>query len=224
MPFTPDDLFALRIRTPRVELRIPTDADIDELVAVAHGGVHDPAEMPFRVAWTDVTPEELAVNLPAYQRERRGQFGTDDWTANFVVVARDRDGAVIGSQGVSPTKSGNHGASVGTGSWIGRRFQGCGYGTEMRAAVLAFAFDALSVPAVGSGAYLFNQASLGVSRKLGYVEVGRRFDAPRGEPQELIELRLDRDRYFALRPDIPVEIIGFDAVRDAFPLPRVLDR
>lgn len=221
MPFTLDDVFALRIRTPRVELRIPTHADIDALAAVAAGGIHDPAEMPFRVAWTDVPPDELVVNLTEYQRERRGQFGSSDWTGNFVVAALDLDGTIIGSQGISPNKTN---APVGTGSWLGQRFHGRGYGTEMRAAVLAFAFEALGVSSVGSGAYVFNAASQAVSRKFGYVEIGREVDSPRGEPQEVIVFELDRARYYQHRPDIPVEITGFAAVRDAFPIARSVAR
>jgi hypothetical protein len=40
-------LFALRIRTPRLELRFPTEAELVELYGVAAAGIHPPEEMPF---------------------------------------------------------------------------------------------------------------------------------------------------------------------------------
>jgi hypothetical protein len=55
-------LFDLRIRTPRLELRLPTDALLDDLIDVALNGVHDPKDMPFTVAWTDVPRDELPFN------------------------------------------------------------------------------------------------------------------------------------------------------------------
>jgi RimJ/RimL family protein N-acetyltransferase len=57
----------------------------------------------------------------------------------FAVIRR---GAVVGSQGVG----GRDFAvlrEVHTGSWLGRRYQGQGIGTQMRAAVLHMAFDGL---------------------------------------------------------------------------------
>src|SRR5205807_7207180 len=52
-------LFALRIRTPRLEIRLPTEDDCAALATVAAAGIHDPAEMPFAVPWTDVSSPEL---------------------------------------------------------------------------------------------------------------------------------------------------------------------
>ena len=44
-------LFDLRIRTPRVEIRLPTDEDLVALAHVAKRGVHDANSMPFLKAW-----------------------------------------------------------------------------------------------------------------------------------------------------------------------------
>ena len=44
---------ALRVRTPRLELRLPTEAELVELYELAAAGIHPPEEMPFSVAWTD---------------------------------------------------------------------------------------------------------------------------------------------------------------------------
>ncbi|HYJ67193.1 MAG TPA: hypothetical protein VEX15_05965 [Nocardioidaceae bacterium] len=40
-------LFDLRIRTPRLDLRLPTEALLDDLIDTALDGVHEPSEMPF---------------------------------------------------------------------------------------------------------------------------------------------------------------------------------
>ena len=53
-PYWP--LFDLVIRTPRIELRPPTDDDVVAIVALSDEGIHDPATMPFAVPWTDWEP------------------------------------------------------------------------------------------------------------------------------------------------------------------------
>jgi RimJ/RimL family protein N-acetyltransferase len=52
---------------------------------------------------------------------------------------------------------------VHTGSWLGRRYQGHGIGTQMRAAVLHLAFEGLGAQHAAFGAFEHNAASLGVS-------------------------------------------------------------
>ena len=56
----------LVLRTPRLELRPDDDAGLDELVAVAYGGVHPPEEMPFGEAWTDADPRYLGRGVLQY--------------------------------------------------------------------------------------------------------------------------------------------------------------
>jgi len=221
MTFELELVQAMRIATPRVELRIPTDADIEALCAVAKRGVHDPAVMPFDFAWTDIPSPEFERQFHEYHRGARDSLGTEKWDAQFVVAAHDLDGAIIGVQGAIADR---HGAAVGTGSWLGLDYQGQGYGTEMRVAVLTFLFDSLGVEAVSSGAYLDNAASKRLSEKLGYVESGRLTKAPRGVPQECIELMLTRARYLEHRPPIAVEVTGFGAARAAFSLGPSLGR
>ena len=59
--------------------------------------------------------------------------------------------------------------TVETGSWLGAAHQGDGIGTEMREAVLQFAFDHLKATRADSGAFVDNPRSLRVSEKLGYA-------------------------------------------------------
>ena len=49
-------LFGLVLRTPRLELRLPSLEQLAALAELADEGVHDPAAMPFLVPWTDLPP------------------------------------------------------------------------------------------------------------------------------------------------------------------------
>jgi len=54
---------SIRLEAPRLELRVASVAELRELAALARAGIHDPAEMPFRVAWTD------RARLPSFEEE-----------------------------------------------------------------------------------------------------------------------------------------------------------
>ena len=97
-----------------------------------------------------------------------------------------------------------------TGSWIGRRYQGRGIGTEMRAAVLSLAFDDLHAEYARSTAHSDNAASLGVSRKLGYVDDGVDHLVVRGQAINAQRLLLDRATWRARRP-LRVRVSGLEA-------------
>ena len=58
----PWPLFDLRLRTPRLELRVPADDDLLELAAIARAGLHDPDVHPFLVPW-DELPIEARVDF-----------------------------------------------------------------------------------------------------------------------------------------------------------------
>jgi hypothetical protein len=66
-------LAELRITTPRRELRPPSDDDLWQLAA---DGVHDPAQMPFNVAWTDLPPVERGRSVLQHAWRQRAE-----WTA-----------------------------------------------------------------------------------------------------------------------------------------------
>lgn len=161
-------IFNLVITTPRLELRLPTLADLDALAERAAEGIHDEDVMPFLTPWTDTTPEERARRTVAWQLETLGRTSPGDWTCPFVVLL---DGQVVGTQQISATDFPVL-REVRTGSWLGRRFQGRGVGTEMRAAVLHLAFSGLKADYARTEAFDDNPASLAVTRGLGYREDG----------------------------------------------------
>ncbi|MEZ0076461.1 GNAT family N-acetyltransferase [Planotetraspora sp. GP83] len=202
-------LLSLRLTTPRLELRLPSLEDLDELADRALEGVHEPGFMPFLYPWTDVAADELPRALIRHHLGVLGAWRPEDWTANFMVVF---EGRVIGSQAISAS----HLAitrEVRTGSWLGRAWHGKGIGTEMRAAVLRFAFEGLGAETAVSSAFVDNPASLAVSRKLGYRHDGVKIQVVQGRRRIDQRLRLESDQFTC---PVPVEIRGLDACRDQF--------
>ena len=49
-------LFGLRVTTPRLELRAPSDAELSELADLVAEGMHEPGRRPFLVSWPDLPP------------------------------------------------------------------------------------------------------------------------------------------------------------------------
>lgn len=192
----------LVLRTPRLELRPDDDEGLYELVDVAREGVHDPAEMPFNVAWTDRLPDDAGLSMLQFYWDRRAKFAVHDWSIQFLVR---HEGKVVGVQEVSARDFGVL-REVNTGSWLGRKVHGQGFGTEMRVAVLQFAFDHLDARIARSAAWVGNHASNRVSEKLGYVYDGTVAVAPRGERLEHVRLRLDREKF--VRPEWNTTVTG----------------
>ncbi|NUT94927.1 MAG: GNAT family N-acetyltransferase [Saccharothrix sp.] len=197
----------LVLRTPRLELRPDDDEGLRELVDVVLDGIHPPDRMPFGVEWTDAPRDRLGLNVLQYHWSTRAEQRPGRWGINFLVR---RDGRVIGEQ----TLVGHDFAVTGevsTGSYLGRRHQGAGLGTEMRAAVLVFAFDHLGARTARSSAFVDNPASLAVSRKLGYRPDGGLVQVRRGERAEQTRLVLDRDDL--VRPDWDLAVTGVTQCR-----------
>lgn len=206
-----DALWHLRLETPRLVLRLPTQSELDQLFALAEAGIHPAEEMPFAVAWTDDLQHEAFV---AFHREAWTSWTPQQWTCNLVTFL---DGEPIGTQGISAENFAET-REVTTGSWLGAAFQGQGYGTEQRAAVLEFAFCGLDAAAATSGALVPNVASQHVSEKLGYKLTGMRKLAPRGEPIPHYDYRLEADEW---RSPMRVEIVGLGPCLPLFgALPR----
>ena len=200
-------LFELRVRSPRLLLRLPTEPELHELAHVAEQGVHDPAEMPFIVPWTDgIGSPSFVEDFVGYHLGLREEWRPDGWGLELGVWA---DNVLMGVQLVEATDFARERTAY-TGSWLGRRFHGRGYGTEMRAAILELAFTGLGATAAESGALAGNIASERVSAKLGYRDAGEHWQTVRGE-------RVREQRFVLRREDWvpaehpPVEITGLEA-------------
>ena len=169
--------------------------------------------MPFGNSWTAYPEDEFAWRFAQYFWRQRGAWSVDSWQLPFVVVlAGEPAGVQQLSADAFPVLR-----TVGSGSWLARNAQGRGIGTEMRAAMLHFAFVELGAVAALSGAYHYNAASLRVSRKLGYRVNGSRLDVVGGEAVEARLFQLSREDWLAHdRPDVEVE--GFDGCAELFGL------
>lgn len=196
-------LFRLRLRTPRLELRVVRDEDLGPLVHAALAGIHDPGVMPFAAPWTDAEPDVLRRGLLQHQWRQRAELAPEDWTLIFTIL---HDGVPIGVQDVRghrfPTRR-----TISTGSWLTRSKQGQGLGREMRVAVLLWAFDHLGAEVAETSAADWNLASQGVSRSLGYRDNGLgRIEARPGEMELDVRFRLEPE--WLARPDWTLEVEG----------------
>lgn len=198
-------LFDLKLTTPRLELRYPTDDVLYALADVLSDGIHDPALMPFTEPWTRAESPELERNALRFWWSRRASLTHDDWSLPFAVLD---GGEVVGIQDVS----GKHFAvtrSVLTGSWLLRRAQGRGIGKEMRAAVLHLAFAGLGAIEAYTGAFEDNPASLGVTRALGYEPNGSYLHAREGDPVRTLKFVMTRASWEVQRRG-DIEITGLE--------------
>ncbi len=165
-PYWP--LFDLRVRTPRVELRYVDDDLAVELATVAAAGVHDPSFMPFSIPWTDSPPPALQRECLKWFWHCRASTSPAAWHLPLAVIV---DGEAVGCTSLEATDFAAV-RSFGTGSWLGRGFQGQGIGTEMRVASLHLGFAGLDALEATTRAFDDNAPSLGVTTKLGYERLG----------------------------------------------------
>jgi RimJ/RimL family protein N-acetyltransferase len=200
----PWPLFDLRLRTPRLELRLPTDDDLLELVRVAREGVVEEGQTFFSVPWHRLPSPAFERQFLQHWWASRGSWSPTHWTLGLAVVA---GGQPIGIQELMAREFGVR-KTILTASWLGRAFQGRGYGTEMRAAVLALAFDGLRAELAESGYLSGNAASARVSAKLGYVDNGDEVWAVGRERAVERRLRVGRDTW--RRDLVPVAIEGLE--------------
>ncbi len=204
-------LYDLRIRTPGLELRLPTEDELVALCDVASAGIHDPEFMPFGVAWTDKPSPRFEREFMQHHWGLRSAWTPERWQFNLAVF---HDGEPIGFQDVG-AKDFAVLREVVTGSWLGAAFQGRGFGKQMRAAVLHLAFAELDAVVARTAAWADNRPSQAVSRALGYRDNGVTRELRRGVPTDHLHMRLTRERWPAHR-FCEVEVEGLDSCREMF--------
>jgi RimJ/RimL family protein N-acetyltransferase len=197
---------ALRILTPTLELRYPDDDDLCTLGRLASQGIHDPSTMPFNVPWTRAESPVLERNLLQHAWGRQASLTRDDWGLPLVVCA---GGEPIGVQDVFAQQFAVR-RTVETGSWLVRRAHNQGIGTEMRAAVLHFAFAGLGAAEAHSGSFSDNPASAAVSRHHGYEANGEEIREREGEAARIQRWVLTRTNWTPRRRD-DITIDGLEA-------------
>ncbi|MGW8374575.1 GNAT family protein [Streptomyces sp. ODS28] len=203
-------LYALRLRTPRLELRVPGLPLLDRLAEVAAAGLHPAGEMPFTVPWSEEA-DGRGQRVFQHVLGTIAQWTPQNWSLSLAVL---HEGDVVGRQDLTASDFAVV-REAETGSWLGLPYQGRGIGTEMRAAALHLAFEGLGAERMTSAAMTDNARSLAVSEKLGYAPDGVRTVAVRGERRTLQRLLLTRDRWKRHRT-VPVEMAGLEECREMF--------
>jgi RimJ/RimL family protein N-acetyltransferase len=206
-------LFGLRVATPRLSLSHPRDDELDLLNAVISKGIHDPAWMPFEIAWTDDPPDIRPRHSLQHWWRLRANWTPESWTLTMMVKEGE---TVVGIQDVGATNFAIT-REVHSGSWLGRSHQGRGIGKEMRSAILHLAFAGLGALRATSAAFEDNAASIAISRALGYRENGDDIKVRRGTPSRSIRFLLDRTTWEERRRT-DIEIIGLEPCRQMFGL------
>lgn len=196
-------LFDLRLRCGPVSLRPVADADLPAIARIfPDDAEQDPRAERFR--GLDAARDRQRLLAQGIWRSR-GTWSPTSWCLDLAV---EHDGRIVGLQSLEgddfPTLR-----TVDTGSWLAADVRGRGLGVAMRGAVLGLAFGHLGAVAAVSSAVPANAASLGVSRRLGYVDNGvSRTDSPSGVV-ELRHLRLTAEAWAAAGR--PVEVEGVAA-------------
>jgi RimJ/RimL family protein N-acetyltransferase len=204
-------LFDLVVRTPRLELRLPREAEFAAFIELVDAGVHDPDTMPFFVPWTDLEPRLRAREMAKWYWSHRANWSPEKWTFTAGVFV---DGRPVGMQDVNAEHF-RAVRSVETGSWLGRASQGQGIGREMREAILHLAFAGLDAEEALSGAFEDNAASLATSRAVGYQENGEGRGQRRDSSGRTVRFRMGRDVWEQRRRD-DIEIVGLEDCLDMF--------
>ena len=210
-PYWP--LYDLEVRTPRVTLRYVDDELSVELARLAANGVHDPSFMPFSIPWTDQPSPQLERQAMQFHWRARAETTPASWRIPFATIV---DGTVVGATDLAAVRFPAL-RQFETGSWLGREYQGQGIGKEMRIATLTVGFDGLDAAYATTAAWTDNRPSLGVTRSLGYDEVGPRRELRRNEPGEQMHYRMSAGHFDTIRRD-DIDIIGIDPVRDLLEL------
>jgi RimJ/RimL family protein N-acetyltransferase len=213
-PYWP--LFDLEVHTPRLTLCPITDEVAVDLAALVARGIHDPDVMPFAMPWSRGESPTLERRALQFYWRCRAEMSPTSWNINFGVVV---DGTVVGTTGLVATDFARM-RQFETGSWLGRRYQGRGIGTDMRLATLTLGFEGFGADIALTGAWHDNEPSLGVTRKLGYREQGwRRALRDDAHPDRLLGFEMPRDHFESeLRRD-DIELLGVDPVREFLEIP-----
>ncbi|MCE9623782.1 MAG: GNAT family N-acetyltransferase [Actinomycetia bacterium] len=209
-------LFDLRVRTPRLELRYLDDELATELALLSAKGIHDPSTMPFGLPWSDVASPELERNAMQFYWRNRAETTPNSWSIGLATIV---DGTVVGTTALETTNFPTL-REFGTGSWLGREFQGKGIGKEMRVATLQLGFLGFGAEHATTSAWHDNEPSLGVTRSLGYSAVGVRRQLRRADSDTMHLFEMSRADFVARlqRDDITLHgvagclpLLGLDA-------------
>ncbi|HUW77383.1 MAG TPA: GNAT family protein [Candidatus Nanopelagicaceae bacterium] len=199
-------LFQLRVTTPKLELRYVDDELGFELAKLSTLGIHDPDFMPFTAPWTDADSQTIQPNTMKYYWRCRAETEPNHWDLPFAVIA---EGQVVGSAALAATDFPIL-RQFETGSWLGRTFQGRGWGGELRQAAIHLGFEGFGAKVAMTAAFSDNAPSLGVTRSLGYAVNGSSRKLRRGKSAESHSFMLNFDEWSSRLRRSDISITGLD--------------
>ena len=209
-PYWP--MFGIRLSTPDLELRHLTESDLATLVSILPPDAEqNPASTTY--AGLDDARNRGVVVHQDYWRAR-GTWTPESWELSFGVFL---GGELVGYQGLEGDDFATL-RTVDSSSFLAPGARGRGFGKQMRAAVLALAFDALGARFAITSAWDDNHASLGVSRALGYVDNGVTAHRRGDGPGEMVHLRLTRDAWLSSTWSEQVTVSGVEGCLPFFGL------
>jgi len=199
----------LRLTTPEIELRPLSEADLPELVAILPD---DLEQNPAAVRYDVGRRTQRDITMAQGYWGSRGSWRPDAWNLMFAVRL---GGRLIGAQSLEAQDFAAL-RVVDSWSFLATDSRGRGLGKQMRRAVLVLAFGPLAAESAVTSAWHDNQASLGVSRSLGYRDNGvsvHRRDGARGI---IAHLRMTRAEWHRTDLAEDIEIEGFEACKPIF--------
>ena len=123
---------------------------------------------------------------------------SDDPECRFAIALEREPIGIIGVR-MRPASHLQRGAGPNIGYWLGRPYWGRGYMTEALRAVVEHVFATLPDDAIYCGAFVGNDASLRVQKKVGFVRDGETvlFSRPRGAEFPHVNTLLTRSGFEA---------------------------
>lgn len=202
-------LFRLRLRTSRLELRLPREHELASLALAA------PDDLELDPAWPapSASPRTRSTSVAQGWWRAMGSWSEEHWRCPFAVFVA---GALVGFQELEGRRFAVL-RQVETSSWLTRETRGHGVGKEMRAAVLALAFEHLGAEVAVTSAWETNDASRGVSTALGYVDNGWDLHERDGTAARMSRASLARSSWDPSR--WPTTVEGLEACRGLFAPP-----
>jgi RimJ/RimL family protein N-acetyltransferase len=203
-------ILGVRLVVAGVVLEPVRERDFVELGRLFPADVeHDPTARIWRQL--DLAQNRRRLLLQSFWRSYAA-WSADSWALHFTVTT---EGQTVGVQ-VLEAEHFPELRTVDSASWLVPEARGRGIGVAMRTAVLSLAFDHLGATTAITSAREDNAASLGVSRRIGYVDNGiSRSLSPTG-PCTLRHMVLTSDRWSASGVGSAVEVSGLDGTAPSF--------
>jgi len=187
------------------------------MATLATRGIHAPGTIAFGDMWTNGTPEEVVRHVLQWNWRTRANWTSEKWTLSLAVL---HDSEIIGN-GWMFAENFSSVRIFGTSSWLGLAHQGKGFGKELRSGLLDLGFNGLQARQARTNALAHNGASIGVTRSMGYKEIGTSMRKVGDDEVPSLSFRLDRQTWEQnIKTRYAVETKGFETCSEMFGVDR----